>query len=93
METNPQMSAANTKAVFATGQEGLFIVSPNMKCLPQTRLADLPSKFYDRPLPQQAMALSICSNKYPFLGFTLADVRWEGPLLEHLRLPSKLPIE
>ncbi|KZP20276.1 hypothetical protein FIBSPDRAFT_687741, partial [Athelia psychrophila] len=43
--------------------------------------------------PQQAMALSICSNKYPFLGFTLADVRWEGPLLEHLRLPSKLPID
>ncbi|KZP03037.1 hypothetical protein FIBSPDRAFT_769562, partial [Athelia psychrophila] len=64
-----------------------------MDRLPSTPLDQIHHEFNGRPLPSEARTIRLSHNKYPFLGFVATNVRWEGALLERLRLPSRIPLD
>lgn len=81
------------KTVFATPVSDMFLVSPNMTSLPYTPLDQIPYEFNDHPLPSETKTIRLSHNQYPFLGFVVGNVQWEGTLLERLRLPPCIPLE
>lgn len=81
------------KTVFATPVSGMFLVSPNMNSLPSTPLDQIPYEFSEFPFPSETKTIRLSHNQYPFLGFVVANVRWEGTLLERLHLPPRIPLE
>ncbi|KAF7972407.1 hypothetical protein HWV62_18064 [Athelia sp. TMB] len=64
--------------------DGQVYVSPNMNGPPPVPTADLALQFCDPPSSIESLALRHSSNKYPFLGFTIANLRYSHVLLRRL---------